>query len=155
MSDPRAVDDRYGERPGGMPDRLTMIVLSARDLPSLRAFYRGLGWSEREGASDSLSTFQLGDVTLALYPAATEPGGGASDIRSAVTLVLPVGSREAVNQACATALQAGAGSVAAPQDQPWGGRSALIADPEGNRWEVLWVPDRSGGTQSAGGGHDS
>jgi uncharacterized glyoxalase superfamily protein PhnB len=141
MSDPRAVADRDDEGAGRMPDRLTMIVLSARDLPSLRTFYRGLGWSEQEGASDALSTFQLGDAVLALYPAAAD-SDPASDIRSAVTLVLRVGTREAVNQACARALRAGAQSVAAAQDQPWGGRSAIVADPEGNRWEVLWVPER-------------
>ena len=27
-----------------------------------------------------------------------------------------------------------------PTDRPWGGRSAFIADPEGNRWEFCWNP---------------
>ena len=25
-------------------------------------------------------------------------------------------------------------------DRSWGGRSAFIADPEGNRWEITWSP---------------
>jgi hypothetical protein len=143
MGDPGAGDDGDEEGSGRMPDRLTMIVLSARDLPSLRTFYRGLGWAEREGGSDTLSTFQLGDIALALYPAAPEPGDGASDTRSAVTLVLHVGTREAVDEACAVAVQVGARSVVAPRDQAWGGRSGIVTDPEGNRWEVLWVRNRS------------
>jgi uncharacterized glyoxalase superfamily protein PhnB len=146
MGDPGAGDDGYVQGSGAMPDRLTMIVLSARDLPSLRTFYRGLGWSEQEGASDTLSTFALGDVTLALYPAAPESAGTASDTRSAVTLVLHVETREAVDEACAAALEVGAQSVVAPRDQPWGGRSGIVADPEGNRWEILWVPNRSAAT---------
>jgi uncharacterized glyoxalase superfamily protein PhnB len=152
MGDETAIDDKDNEGAGRMPDRLTMVVLGARHLPSLRTFYRALGWSEQEGASDNLSTFQLGDVALALYPAPPE-SGVAADVRSAVTLVLPVGNREEVDQAWATALRVGAQPVVAPQDQPWGGRSGIIADPEGNRWEVLWVPNRSVVTGPAV-GHD-
>jgi hypothetical protein len=25
-------------------------------------------------------------------------------------------------------------------DRSWGGRSAFMADPEGNRWEITWSP---------------
>jgi uncharacterized glyoxalase superfamily protein PhnB len=35
---------------------------------------------------------------------------------------------------------AGATPVAEPVDREWGGRSAYIADPEGNRWEIAWAP---------------
>jgi uncharacterized glyoxalase superfamily protein PhnB len=35
---------------------------------------------------------------------------------------------------------AGATVVAEPVDRSWGGRSGYIADPEGNRWEIAWVP---------------
>src|SRR5208283_3786187 len=72
MGEPVAVNDGHGEQPaGGMPARLSMVVLSARNLPALRRFYRALGWSERAGASDTLSTFQLGDIALTLYPHVT------------------------------------------------------------------------------------
>jgi hypothetical protein len=27
-----------------------------------------------------------------------------------------------------------------PTDRSWGGRSAFMADPEGNRWEITWSP---------------
>jgi len=37
-------------------------------------------------------------------------------------------------------MAAGATPVAAATDRSWGGRSAFIADPEGNRWEITWSP---------------
>jgi uncharacterized glyoxalase superfamily protein PhnB len=143
MSDPGDVDDNHEERHGGMPARLSMVVLSAKDLPTLRAFYRALGWPERAGGTDTLSIFQLGDIALALYPSAAPPGDTAAEVRSAVTLVANVETRSAVDEAHAAAVGAGARSVVDPEDQPWGGRSGVLADPEGNRWEVLWVPARS------------
>jgi hypothetical protein len=30
--------------------------------------------------------------------------------------------------------------VADATDRSWGGRSAFIADPEGNGWEIIWSP---------------
>ena len=36
--------------------------------------------------------------------------------------------------------EAGAQVLAEPTDRDWGGRSAYFADPEGNAWEVAWVP---------------
>jgi hypothetical protein len=31
--------------------------------------------------------------------------------------------------------------LADPVDRDWGGASAYFADPEGNTWEVAWLPD--------------
>jgi predicted lactoylglutathione lyase len=143
MSDRGAIDDNQQPMTGTMPAQLSMVVLSATDLPVLRGFYRSLGWSEQAGASDTLSMFRLGVVTLALYPATTAAGGTLTENRSAVTLVVNVDTPEAVDEAFAAAIRAGAEPVVDPQDQPWGGRSGIIADPEGNRWELLWVPARS------------
>jgi uncharacterized protein len=125
-----------------MPPRLSMVVLSARDLPALRRFYGGLGWSERPGASDALAMFDLGTTVLTLHPASPAAGELSSTEvagSSAVTLVVGVDRREAVDEAVAAALALGARQVSAPSDQSFGGRSAVVADPEGNRWEVLWV----------------
>jgi predicted enzyme related to lactoylglutathione lyase len=134
----------------GMPADLSMVVLSARDLAGLRRFYRALGWTEQPGASDALSIFDLGGVALALHPDsepaakdATDPEAGATP---AVTLVVRVAGAGEVDAACSSAVRAGARIVSEPQDQPWGGRSALVADPEGNRWELLWVPGASSST---------
>jgi len=132
---------------GGMPAHLSMVVLDALDLPALRRFYRGLGWTEQAGASDSLAFFPLGEVTLALFPRAVGTGEGdtvAPEDRSGITLVVRVGTSGAVDTAFAAALQAGALAISEPQDQSFGGRSAVMADPEGHRWELLWVPGATG-----------
>jgi uncharacterized protein len=129
--------------PAGMPAHLNMVVLSARDLPTLRRFYRALGWTEQAGASDTLAFFPLGEVTLALFPRSTGPGEpekATGGDRSGMTLVVKVATSDAVDTAFAVAVTAGAGTVSEPEDQSFGGRSAVLADPEGNRWELLWTP---------------
>jgi catechol 2,3-dioxygenase-like lactoylglutathione lyase family enzyme len=129
-----------GDEAAGVPARVDMVVLSARDLPLLRRFYRALGWPERSGASDALATFGLGAIDLALYPD-TSPTGtdGPRTERSGPTLVVRLDAADQVDGAFALALRAGGLPVAEPQDHAWGGRSAVLADPEGNRWELLWV----------------
>jgi uncharacterized protein len=127
---------------GGMPPHLSMVVLGARDMPALRRFYRGLRWPERPGASDALAMFDLGTTVLTLHPSSPAAGGLSptqAAAPSAVTFVVDVDRREAVDEAVAAALEVGAQQVSAPADQAFGGRSAVVADPEGNRWEVLWV----------------
>jgi hypothetical protein len=84
-------------------------------------------------------------VLLTLYPLAAlaaeagagPPGQGAW---TGVTLGVNVDSADAVDEAFAGAVAAGARAVAGPADRPWGGRSGYIADPEGNRWEIAWAP---------------
>ena len=142
MGAPVVVGDNFEDSNDPVPARLDMVVLSARQLPRLRVFYRALGWEERPGASDSLATFDLGGIDLTLYPDASDPppAGSSTGDRPGVTLVVRVATPDQVNRSFGTALQAGATPVAGPTDQPWGGRSAVLADPEGNRWELLWTP---------------
>ena len=66
-----------------------------------------------------------------------------------VTLACAVDTRDEVDAVFAAAVTAGATPVAEATDRPWGGRSAFIADPEGNRWEITWGP---GATFDANGG---
>ena len=134
---------------GGMPARLAMVVLGARDLPALRRFYRGLGWTEQPGASDTLAFFPLEGATLALFPHAVgteEEGETGSVDRSGITLVVRVDTGDAVDSAFAAGVRVGARPVSEPRDQSFGGRSAVLADPEGNRWELLWTPRAAGDT---------
>ncbi len=145
------------ERPDDpVPAHLDMVVLSAHDVPGLRAFYRGLGWEERAGASDSLAAFDLDGTRLTLYadPSVSPAVVASTEDRPGVTLVLRIDNADHVNRFFGTALHAGATSVADPQDQTWGGRSAVVADPEGNRWELLWMPPAgaAGPGTAAGGG---
>lgn len=123
-----------------IPAELSMVVLTSRDLPKLRRFYRALGWSEQAGATDELCRFRLGPVVLTLYPDESRVDEQEPDGPSHITLVVRVSSRELVDEAYRTAVDAGAELVSPPTDQSWGGRSSVVADPDGHRWEFLWVP---------------
>jgi hypothetical protein len=54
-----------------------------------------------------------------------------------------VETREGVDQAVEAARSAGATILKEPVDAEWGGRSGYFADPEGNAWEVAWLPGAS------------
>jgi hypothetical protein len=125
-----------------IPAQLSMVVLSTRDVPALSGFYRSLGWPEQAGGSETLCRFQLGTVVLALYKNEDSPDEvlSPSEGRPATTLVIRFGSANEVDSAHGEAIRAGAQPVSGPTDQAWGGRSAVVADPDGNRWELLWVP---------------
>ncbi|MEU7922555.1 VOC family protein [Micromonospora zamorensis] len=128
-----------------VPSRLSVVTVGARDIVTLRSFYRSLGWPELPASDDGWSAFLLGGVLFALYPlpdlaAEAAPGVPApAGGWSGVTLACNVDSREEVDAAFAAAVEAGATVVAAPTDRSWGGRSGYIADPEGNRWEIAWA----------------
>ncbi len=123
-----------------IPAELSMVVLASRDVPTLRRFYRALGWSEQPGASDELCRFQLGPVVLTLYADERHVEERELHGPSHITLVVRLPSKELVNEAYRTAVDAGAEVVSPPTDQSWGGRSSVVADPDGHRWELLWVP---------------
>jgi uncharacterized protein len=128
-----------------IPARLSIVTLGARDMGNLRSFYRALGWPELASGDDTWTGFLLGGVLLALFPLrdlAAEAAPGSPDPAgwAGVTLACTASTREGVDTAFAAAVAAGATPVAEATDRPWGGRSAFIADPEGNRWEITWSP---------------
>jgi uncharacterized protein len=128
-----------------IPARLSIVTLGVRDMDVLRSFYRTLGWSELPNGDNSWTGFLLGGVLLALFPlsdltAEAAPDAAAPTGWSGVTLACTVATRDEVDSAFDAAVTAGATPVAAATDRSWGGRSAFIADPEGNRWEITWSP---------------
>ena len=129
-----------------IPARLSIVTLGARDMAVLRSYYRALGWPELTSSDDSWSGFLLGGVLLALFPmpdltAEAAPGSAEPTGWAGVTLACTVESRDDVEAVFAAAVAAGATPVAEATDRPWGGRSAFVADPEGNRWEITWGPE--------------
>ena len=128
-----------------IPARLSIVTLGARNMGALRSFYRALGWPELSNGDDTWTGFLLGGVLLALFPmrdltAEAAPGSADPTGWSGVTLACTVDTRDEVDRALAAAVAAGATPVAEATDRSWGGRSAFIADPEGNRWEITWGP---------------
>jgi hypothetical protein len=126
-----------------IPSRLSVVTLGAQDLPSLRRFYCGLGWTELKGSDDSWCAFLLGGVLFALFPErdldaeATVTTSG----RGGFTLAINVDHKADVDSAFSAAVEAGARPLGRPEDRSWGGRSAYLADLEGNRWEIAWAPE--------------
>jgi uncharacterized glyoxalase superfamily protein PhnB len=129
-----------------IPQRLTFVTLGTRDMARARAFYAAWGWQERVGGSDQFAQFEMGQLRFALYPlnllgAEAAPGLAAPAADwNGVALAINVASRDAVDLAYRAATRVGAQSVAAPVEREWGGYSAYVADPEGQRWEIAWLP---------------
>jgi catechol 2,3-dioxygenase-like lactoylglutathione lyase family enzyme len=127
-----------------LPPRLTVLTIGARDLPSLRDFYTSLGWPLVVDLED-FAAFQTQGAVFTLYALdklAADANAEAPTIRSftGATLAVNVDDRSQVDEAMDAARSAGAQVVKEPVDMEWGGRSGYFTDPEGNYWEVAWVP---------------
>lgn len=129
----------------GLPPRVNLVTLGVGDLAASIAFYTRLGWrSSASAGSDEVAFFALGNLVLGLYPrhllaqdaqvADTGPGF------SGVTLAINLASEQAVDEAMAAALAAGARQAKAPEKVFWGGYSGYFADPDGHLWELAFNP---------------
>lgn len=129
-----------------IPARLSVVTIGVRDMPTMRAFYSGLGWAEQPGAGDQFCAYLLGGVVLALYgldDLAQEAAPGEPLTKhgwGGHTLALNVDERHQVDEVARAVVAAGGRKVGQVVDRPWGGRTGYIADPEGNRWEIAWAP---------------
>lgn len=63
-------------------------------------------------------------------------GGRIDQPTGSSSVYLSVETDAEVDAAYARAVAAGATSILDPEDQPYGGRNATVADPEGNVWSV-------------------
>jgi len=126
-----------------MDQRVTMIMIGATDIASLRTFYEdGLGWvAWRTGGSGSVM-YKVGQSNLVFLDAHTLAGerGDALSPGSKSTLATFVGSRADVDRAIERALIAGATLTSPARNRDGGLYSGYFADPEGNSWEVVWSP---------------
>jgi catechol 2,3-dioxygenase-like lactoylglutathione lyase family enzyme len=128
-----------------VPSRLSVATVGARDIPALRAFYQRLGWTTTTPEGD-FAAFPLGGAVFCIFDLAhlaAEAGGAPVPEPvpfKGFTLSINVDERPQVDTALAAAREAGATVLAEPVDRDWGGCSAYFADPEGNAWEIAWLP---------------
>lgn len=121
-----------------------LITLGARDLPSLRNFYRALGWPQIMDDGEFVA-FELRGIVLALFPldqlardGNTDPEPSAGGIR--FTIGIMVDTAEEVDRLTEQMHAAGARVTKEPVDaQFFTGRSAYLCDPEGNYFEIAWA----------------
>jgi uncharacterized protein len=128
--------------------RLTVVTLGARDLETLRRFYRGLGWSTAIDLED-FAAFETEGAVLALFPLdqlaadGNVPAAAPTEGLRGFSLAISVDRPEDVDMTVNAARAAGARVTKEPTQAEWGGRTAYFADPEDNFWEVAWVPAES------------
>ena len=105
-----------------MRPRMSMITLGVDDIERAIAFYQhGPGFGRAALAADA-------GVPLPAASAGT------------FTISHNLRSPEAVDEAMAQALAAGATLVKAPQPTAWGGYGGYFADPDGHLWEIAYNP---------------
>lgn len=129
-----------------IPPRLSLVTLGTRDVPALRAFYEQLWGPSGSPPGDEFAAFELGGAVLGLFSMsalAEEVGlpapSGEEPFRGIATAV-NVDRIEQVGEAIEAARAAGARVLTEPVTRDWGGRSGYFADPEGNVWEVAYLP---------------
>ncbi len=126
-----------------MPARFDMIGLFVSDLPKMVAFYRDvlgleIEWDgngpyaefHREGIRFSMYERRLLPELLGQTPSFT------SGINGTFELALDLPHFEDVDPAFEGIVTAGATPVYAPRNEPWGMRSSMVTDPEGNLIEI-------------------
>lgn len=131
-----------------LPARITVITLGAQNLPALRSFYAGFGWELAIDDGDDFCVFDTRGALLALFPRGDLAKDGHTTEAPpnqgvGVSIGSNVDEREDVDAAAAAVRDAGGTILKKPEDAFWGGRSCYWADPEGNVWEIAWVPPTS------------
>jgi uncharacterized protein len=130
---------------GKVPARLNILTLGVRDLPKVRGFYEALGWQSRS-EGDEFARMQTGGATLALFSLDLLAGEANMQTSESTgrfpgfTCAVLVEQEAMVDEAIRVVREAGGRVLAEPVAREWGGRSGYFADPEGNVWELAWMP---------------
>ena len=123
-----------------MPFELTTVMLGVEDLDRSKAFYaQGMGCTVEQDYPGFVKLGLGNGSSLALYPreAAAQDAGVSpegSGFRG-VSFHSIVDSKEAVDEAMATAVAAGAGVVREATATQWG-YFGYFSDPDGYLWKV-------------------
>ena len=124
-----------------MESRLSMMSLGVKDLKVSRRFYsEGLGFIERQQTNEFIVFYDLGAMTLSLYPgenlaAEVEMPANGEGFRG-FTLSHNLRTEQEVDQLISAAVLAGARLIKRASRADWGGYSGYFSDPDGFLWEV-------------------
>ena len=124
-----------------MESRLSMLSLGVKDLEVSRRFYStGLGFIERQQTSDFIVFYNLGALTLSLYPrqqlAADVQASADGEGFQGFTLSHNMRTEQEVDELLGAAVLAGARLIKQACRADWGGYSGYFSDPDGFLWEI-------------------
>ncbi|HEV2364940.1 MAG TPA: VOC family protein [Caulobacteraceae bacterium] len=120
-------------RPDGWPRLIPRLF--AEDAAGLVGFLREVFGAEGESADSRPSELRIGDSMLLV-----SEGGG---VRQAGPAFLYIYVPDA-DRTWRAAVDAGATSLEAPVDMPYGDRRAMVRDPFGNTWQIATRKPASG-----------
>lgn len=112
-------------KPAGWPSVMPRIVTS--DVPGLSGFLKTVFGAEGEPRSGAPTEIRIGDSMLLI-----SDGGGIREGMPAFLYVYVENADEAYRRAMA----AGAESIEAPADMPYGDRRAMVRDAWANVWQM-------------------
>ena len=126
-----------------MSTRFDMIGIFVSDLHKMVAFYRdALGieiewdgngpYAEFRHEGIRFSMYERKELPALLNQAPTYPVG----LNGTFELAIDLPASADVDREYERVLKAGGKPIYAPRDEPWGMRSSMIADPEGNIIEI-------------------
>ena len=110
---------------------IEQIVVAARDFDATNRFYGEILKLAFVAGGEDIAIFDTGQAKLIVTRGASAPAPGG------IELAFTVASLEA---AIAALVAAEVRIVAAPKTEPWGGRTAKIADPDGNVLSLVQYP---------------
>ena len=126
-----------------MGTRIDMIGIFVADIAAMVAFYRdALGFEIEWDGNGPYAEFKHEGVRFSMYSRQALPRllgrtpGFPGGLNGTFELAIDLPRAEDVDQEFARVVAAGGQPVYAPRDEPWGMRSSMIADPEGNLIEI-------------------
>lgn len=130
------------EHPQGL--LANIVTLGVHDFAAERQFYRRLNWHQALDSED-FAVFELRGILLALFPleqlaadAHVQPVSARDGIR--FSIIINAESAEQVDEIARVFQDAGGRVTKEPTNAEFfEGRSAYVADPEGNYWEIAWA----------------
>lgn len=126
-----------------MSTRIDMVGIFPENLATMVAFYRDvLGFSIEWDGQGPYAEFQNDGVRFAMYERKQLPGllGQKPDFTKGINgtfeIAIDFPTSADVDREFARVTAGGARVLYAPRDEPWGMRSSMILDPEGNIIEL-------------------
>jgi len=126
-----------------MHNQIALITILTDDVPRLAAFYRSvLGFAVKQDLGPFVEFHGAGVRLAVCARSILRDASGHSSYAEAhqgqcFELAFPCETPTEVDRAYAEIVAKGATSIHAPADMPWGQRTAMFADPDGNIHELF------------------